>query len=194
MERLYELLKLEKNKNVILKEQIMSESENVNKNDEEQDFKNKLLQQTFEDGEKMHEMSKKLAEQDRNLAQLKADNCKLKMRINEINSQNVNKIENKKKTTKMVIENVVFETKTKPQIKLEQVENEVKTEPSEPLKENKAENLKIPTEKSRKTVSFSDDTAAEPEVKKKIPRVHVERKIIDAQEEAEKMNEQCKQQ
>ena len=174
-------------------------SENVNKNDEEQDFKNKLLQQTFEDGEKMHEMSKKLAEQDRNLAQLKADNCKLKMRINEINSQNVNKIENKKKTTKMVIENVVFETKTKPQIKLEsaenEVKNEVKSEPSEPLKENTTENLKIPAEKPpRKTVSFSDDTADEPEVKKKIPRVHVERKIIDAQEEAEKMNEQCKQQ
>jgi len=192
VEHLHDLLKLEKQKNSILKSQL---SDNHEQNsDDQKGFQEKLLQQTFEDGEKMHEMSKALAEQDRAMAKLKADNCKLKMRINEIQSQKVNQAETKKKSAqKVVVENIVFDAKpSKPQIKLEEAPEAPQMLPSPPLKES-TNQLKTSPVKSKK-VSFSDDTCDEPEVKKKIPRVQVERKIIDAKAESEKMQEQCNQQ
>ena len=192
VEHLHDLLKLEKQKNSILKSQL---SDNHEQNsDDQKGFQEKLLQQTFEDGEKMHEMSKALAEQDRAMAKLKADNCKLKMRINEIQSQKVNQAETKKKSAqKVVVENIVFDAKpSKPQIKLEEAPEAPQMLPSPPLKES-TNQLKTSPVKSKK-VSFSDDTCDEPEVKKKIPRVQAERKIIDAKAESEKMQEQCNQQ
>ena len=198
VEHLHDLLKLERQKNLTLKNQL---SDN-HQNSDDGDFKKKLLEQTFEDGQKMHEMSKALAEQDRTMAKLKADNCKLKMRINEVQSQKVQDNEDaakKKSAPKVVVENIVFDAKpSKPQIKLEPTSSVSSTSPShlKPLQEStnnkKISNELSPPPKPRKTVSFSDDTSEEPEIKKKIARVQVERKVIDAKAESEKMQEQCK--
>lgn len=198
VEHLHDLLKLERQKNLTLKNQL---NDNHPTSDDT-GFQEKLLQQTFEDGQKMHEMSKALAEQDRTMAKLKADNCKLKMRINEIQSQKVHCNEDaakKKNAPKVVVENVVFDAKpSKPQIKLEPTSSlSTSSSHQKPLQES-TNNMKTSNElsppKSRKTVSFSDDTSEEPEIKKKITRVQVERKVIDAKAESEKMQEQCNQQ
>merc|ERR1719245_2718241 len=158
VEHLHDLLKLERQKNLTLKNQL---SDN-HQNSDDGDFKKKLLEQTFEDGQKMHEMSKALAEQDRTMAKLKADNCKLKMRINEDEAK-------KKSTPKVVVENIVFDAKpSKPQIKLEPTSSVSSTSPShlKPLQEStnnkKISNELSPPPKPRKTVSFSDDTSEEP--------------------------------
>ena len=206
LERLQEQLHRERNQNKILASKLsaMPHAPQVASGaaSEESTMVAELMRQTLVDSEKIEELSKHAGTLERQLSQLKSENAILKMRLVEKNqaikrnSSSTLEQAAQPKGMEFVVEDIVFEKKA----------STPKTGPAlEPLKETTsnvnssitAAEIKKPTKKS---VAFADDGETEDveneesKDKKKIPRIQKERKIVDAEEEAAKFNEQCKQQ
>lgn len=171
------------------------------------------MRQNLEDGEKLQELSKLTGNLERQMAKLKSENIILRMRLNEKN-QNLKKTssttisESKASVDEIIVENVFFEKKVE--------KSEISKFPANLDQEDIQENnvLKVvgnkENKKPKKSVNFFDvnDTTAEKEdleqndagdkkksgKKKMLPRIRDERQVINAEEECEKMNQQCNQQ
>merc|ERR1712141_150214 len=203
VERLQEMLQIEKNKNRSLTEQLSttnsSEKSSGNQNSTMEQLKT-YMRQSLEDSEKLSEYSKLANNLEKQVSQLKADNATLKIRLSDLKAQT--------KTPS---------TSSLPTEKHEEVEQKVEQIFFNNVKENTAENVadrkpldisslesirNIPEDvlfskpqkeeikRPKKTVSFDPDAKKEEDAppakkdKKRIPKYH--NTVVNAAEETAK--------
>lgn len=192
VERLQSQLNSEKDKNKDLTAKLDNDVEMT-------DFVKTLMRQSTYDGEKMRELSKQLNDVEKQVSKLKADNFSLKMRLNEGKKASPQTENKENKDDEFIFENIVFEKKKSPEKnKLMAdldgflLETERKNNEEQPLKEVQIKSKKVMFQVSQTL----EDDQQKPKMKssRKIPKLQSEHKILDADEECAKMEEQCKQQ
>ncbi len=201
VDRLQFMLQSEKERNKDLMSRLAADIEN-------DDLTKNMLKQSLVDAEKMSEMSKRMASLEKEIAQLKAQNCTLNMRLSEKKSASTAASAEKEKAKKskkpeFIVEHIVFDKKgdenpdAKLMFKLDQGEDP--KENLQPLKES----TNSSSASGKKKVAFSTDIPEDEDdsvksalvEKKRMPRPKVtHNQIIDGEEECRKMNEQCAQQ
>merc|ERR1711976_662713 len=90
VERLQDLLQTEKNKNRTLTEQMSSSTAQSGSKDGQNEMSEQLqryMRQSLEDSEKLTEWSKKVANFERQMKQLKSENATLKIRLTDLKNQ-----------------------------------------------------------------------------------------------------------
>lgn len=192
VERLQSQLQSEKDKNKDLMEKLEAEVPT-------EEFVKKLMRQQVYDGEKMTELSKKVTEFEGQVGKLKAENFALKMRLSQNSKEN--KENNEKKQQEFIVENIVFEKKKSPQKEAEDkllrefggLLEAKNNEADEPLKEVKINAKKKVMFQVSQSLEEDDQKGKLKKSSRKLPRPN-EHKVVDADEETAKMQEQCKQQ
>ena len=211
VERLQEMLQIEKNKNRSLTEQLSttnsSDKSSGNQNSTMEQLKT-YMRQSLEDSEKLTEYSKLANNLEKQVSQLKADNATLKIRLSDLKAQT--------KTPS---------TSSLPTEKPEEVEQKVEQIFFDNVKDNTTENVadrkpldisslesirNIPEDvlfskpqkeeikRPKKSVSFDPDAKKEEDAppakkdKKRIPKYH--NTVVNAAEETAKWEQECKQQ
>ena len=193
VDRLQALLQAEKERNKDLMGRLSNDTT-------AEDFAKNLMKQSLFDSEMLSELGRQMSTLEKQMTKLKAENFTLKMRLNEKAPSKTAPQARKPKEQKFITENIIFSPK-KSKSPPEPSKSQTMLDPFNDVT-NKTEDKKATStgkEDSKKKVRFDvaeSESIETPEKKplKRMPKVHDEHKIIDADEECRKMNEQCAQQ
>jgi len=191
VDRLYVLLTAEKDKNKDLAARLSNES------GDNSEFVKNLMRQSAADAERLRDFTKDCANLEKQVNKLKSQNLLLQMRLDEKIPAKKSLASNGRKNEEFVIENIVFEKKADDSKKISdykplEQEKHPLVDATNSLKE-KVDDGEPPKKKVTFDVVEAENESEKP--KKKLSRIprQVEVEVIDADEECEKWNEQCKQ-